>query len=414
MAACVLFLQELPDDAFSSSSHNEQLSLMKDNPIRIAILGSTGSIGTQTLEIISQYPDRFRAVVLAAGANIDKLEAQIRKYQPECAALFDSSKAKELSKRLGRTILDGAQGVLEAAKWPEVDIVVTAMVGSAGLLPTIAAIKSGRRIALANKETMVVAGDLIGVLAQQYGSEIVPVDSEHSAIYQCLIGEPENAVDRLIITASGGPFRDRPIETFKDITLAEALNHPNWNMGSKITIDSATMMNKGLEVIEARWLFDIVETKIDVVIHPQSIIHSMVQFSDGSTKAQLGPPDMKVPIQYALTSPERWTADHPTVDWSKTQSLTFDPPSPDRFPNLKLAFEALEIGGGMPAVLNAANEEAVSLFLNEKINFNRISSLIESVMQRIEPEAANSIEERLDIDLEARALAKELAGVDVN
>jgi len=382
--------------------------------VRLAILGSTGSIGTQTLDIVRALPERFCVVALAAGRNIDLLESQVREFEPECVALHDQALAVDLSRRLGRRVLGANEGILEAAQWPGVDVVVTAMVGSAGLLPTVAAIECGRRIALANKETMVVAGDLIRDLAEKMNSTILPVDSEHSAIFQCLVGEPEDSVDRLILTASGGPFRERAISTFESITLSEALNHPNWSMGPKITVDSATMMNKGLEVIEARWLFGIEESRIDVVIHPQSIIHSIVQFKDGSSKAQLGPPDMKVPIQYALSSPDRLEATHPTIDWSRAQSLTFEAPEPDRYPNLALAYQALEVGGAMPAVLNAANEAAVSLFLSEKINFNRISSLIESVMQRITPDVGDSIAARLETDLEARALVKELAGVAVN
>ncbi len=382
--------------------------------VRVGILGSTGSIGTQTLEIVRAHPERFTIVALAAGRNVDLLERQVREFEPECVALHDTALAKDLSARLGRRVHGGSEGILDAARWPNVDVVVTAMVGSAGLLPTVAAIECGRRIALANKETMVVAGDLIRGLAEQFDSRILPVDSEHSAIYQCLIGEETDSVDRLILTASGGPFRERDMSTFESITLPEALSHPNWSMGSKITVDSATMMNKGLEVIEARWLFGIEASRIDVVIHPQSIIHSMVQFKDGSSKAQLGPPDMKVPIQYALSAPERWDASHPTVDWSKPQALTFEAPQAERYPNLALAYQALNVGGAMPAALNAANEEAVALFLGEKINFNRISSLIDSVMQRITPDAADSIEARLEIDIEARSLVKELAGVDAN
>lgn len=371
-------------------------------PVRLVVLGSTGSIGTQTLEVAREFPDRIRVVALAAGSNDALLEEQVREFRPERVAMADASAAARLSKRTGMPVGSGEEGVRAVAAHDPADVVITAMVGAAGLLPTLDAIALGRRIGLANKETMVVAGDLIREACERSGAHIIPVDSEHSAIFQCLAGEPLDAVRRLILTASGGPFRERPLDSFHRVTRAEALAHPNWSMGPKITVDSATMMNKGLEVIEARWLFDLPAEKIDVVIHPQSIIHSMVEFVDGSSKAQLGPPSMKVPIQYAISAPQRWPASHPTVDWGRPLDLTFSAPDPVRYPCLGLAWEALGQGGCSGAVLNAANEAAVAHFLAGRIGFTRIPELIRGAMQDLSGRDGMTLEARLKADSEAR------------
>lgn len=378
--------------------------------LRIVILGSTGSIGTQTLEIVRLFPERLSVVGLTAGSNTALLHKQAAEFDPECVVVGSDELVRSEVDGFTCPVFSGEAGLIRAAEWEDVDIVVTALVGAVGLRPTVAAIKKGCKIALANKETMVVAGDLIRALAQEHHAEIIPVDSEHSAIYQCLVGEPAESIDRLILTASGGPFLNRDASTFDSITLAEALAHPNWSMGPKITVDSATMMNKGLEVIEARWLFDIPEDRIDVVVHPQSIIHSMVQFVDGSSKAQLGPPDMKVPIQYALSAPQRWDAPHPVMNWQDVGELTFSEPDYSRFPSLALAYRALRMGGAASAVLNAANEVAVECFLREEIGFMRIADLVESVMLKCNPGDALDIEARLEADREARAVAVELSG----
>lgn len=383
-------------------------------PLRVVVLGSTGSIGTQTLDIARRFPDRIRIVGLAAGSNVSLLEAQVLEFAPVVAAMGNPAAAVVLKDRVNCRVLSGLGGVEEVAGMENADVVVTGMVGAAGLLPTLAAIKLGRRIALANKETMVIAGDLIRDLCEKHGAEIIPVDSEHSAIFQCLLGEPSSSIEKLILTASGGPFRDRPLDSFVDIFLSEALNHPNWDMGPKITIDSASMMNKGLEVIEARWLFDVVPEKIDVVIHPQSVVHSMVQFVDGSSKAQLGPPDMKVPIQVALSYPDRWGAEHPRMDWAATQTLTFEAPEPLRYPCLGLAYRVLEEGGGASAVLNAANEEIVAGFLAGSVRFVDIPHLLAKTLDRVPAATAMSLESRLEADREARRVAKELAGAGRN
>ena len=381
-----------------------------EKKIRVAVLGSTGSIGTQALQIARLFPDRIQIVVLTAGRNVDLLARQANEFLPECVVLGTRELAEMSRDRFSCPVFGGEAELERAAAWDDVDVVLTAVVGALGLRPTIAAIKKGRRIALANKETMVVAGDLIRGLAQKHHAEIIPVDSEHSAIYQCLLGETPGSVSKLILTASGGPFRTRKLATFSAITRAEALAHPNWEMGAKITIDSATMMNKALEVIEARWLFDITPDNLEVVIHPQSIVHSMVQFVDGSSKAQLGPPDMKVPIQFALSKPERWPAPHPVVEWNEAQKLTFSAPDAERYPGLSLCFSALHSGGAMPAIMNAANEVAVDLFLKEKISFPRITSLISDVMASQWGTYPDNFEARMAADSEARARAVELAG----
>jgi len=380
-------------------------------PVRISVLGSTGSIGTQTLDIARAFPDRIQVAVLTARSKSDRIVAQAREFRPECVVLTEEVAAKEAEAALAGTgiqVMAGTEALNAAAAWPDVDTVVTAMVGAAGLAPTVEAVRGGRRIALANKETMVVAGDLLRSLAHEYGAEIIPVDSEHSAIFQALAGNEVDAVDRLILTASGGPFLDRSEESLASVTPEEALTHPNWSMGAKITVDSASMMNKGLEVIEARWLFGIEGERIDVVVHPQSIIHSMVTFVDGSSLAQLGPPDMKVPIQVALSWPDRWSAPHSRVNWGTIQRFDFCPPDTARFPCLRLAFEALRTGGGAPAILNAANEVAVAAFLEGRLSFPGIPALIERILERPADVRAASIEDRLELDRETRVRAKEL------
>lgn len=355
-------------------------------PRGLSILGATGSIGTQTLDVVRLFPDRLRVHALTAHANADLLIAQALEFRPDCVVLGDETARKTVEEALAGTgirVLMGSEGLCEASTLPEVDTVVAAVVGFAGLEPVLAAIRAGKRIALANKETLVVAGALVNQLLHTHNATLIPVDSEHSAIFQCLVGEPAHRVRRLVLTASGGPFRTRPKEDFARITLAEALQHPNWSMGAKITVDSATMMNKGLEVIEARWLFDLGADQIDVLVHPQSIIHSMVEFTDGSTKAQLGVPDMKVPIQYALSYPQRWPAPHERIDWSTLRALDFEMPNVEKFPSLQLAYAALRKGGTAPAVLNAANEQAVALFLNEQLRFVEIPRMIEAALDAL-------------------------------
>ncbi|MFT5145125.1 MAG: 1-deoxy-D-xylulose-5-phosphate reductoisomerase [Rhodothermales bacterium] len=375
----------------------------------MVILGSTGSIGTQTLDIVRLHPERLRVRALTAGQNVAVLAAQAAEFKPELVVVADESRLPELRQALSGQdcrVLGGAEALVEAAGMDGVDIVVTAVVGYAGLAPTLAAIQRGRRIALANKETLVVAGKLIGQKVRESGAEVIPVDSEHSAIFQCLVGEPQGSVEELLLTASGGPFRTLPLDQFHSITPARALRHPNWDMGAKITIDSATMMNKGLEVIEARWMFDLPQEQIRVVVHPQSIIHSMVLFSDGSTKAQLGVPDMKVPIQYALSYPARWKAPHPRIDWSSLSELHFEEPDAERFPCLGLAFRALELGGTAPAILNAANEVAVARFLAEEIGFMDIPDVIVGAMDRLSG-PGDTLEALRAADTDARRFVQE-------
>ena len=345
----------------------------------IAILGSTGSIGKNTLEVVRTYPDRYRITYLTTNTNVELLRQQIEEVHPIGIVVQDEGKASLLKNVVNGKIelLAGSSGLEEVVARDDVDIVVNALVGFAGLKPTVAAIKRRKQIALANKETLVVAGQLITTLMREYGVRLVPIDSEHSAILQCLAGEATSNVARLILTASGGPFLHRPLQEFDSITVEEALKHPNWNMGRKITIDSATLMNKGLEVIEARWLFGLPESRIEVVIHPQSVVHSLVEFVDGSVKAQLGLPDMKIPIQYALSYPERLPMNGLRLDLPKLQSMTFFKPDTERFPNLRLAYDALGRGGTAPTVMNAANEVAVEAFLQHKISFRQIPELIE-------------------------------------
>ncbi len=348
----------------------------------ISILGSTGSIGTQTIDIVLKQGD-IRVLGLTANKNIDLLEQQIHQVHPEVVAVMDEEKAKELKDRMGSKVkvLSGMDGLIEVATLDKVEMVVTAVVGMIGIKPTVAAIKASKDIALANKETLVTAGHLIMELMKQYGVKIYPVDSEHSAIFQCLKGENKKEVHKIILTASGGPFRGRTTKQLQDITVADALNHPNWSMGQKITIDSATMMNKGLEVIEAKWLFDVKPSQIEVVVHPQSIIHSMVEYKDGSVMAQLDVPDMRTPIQYALNHPHRLANEVPKLDLTKVAQLTFEEPDMDTFRGLKLAYEALEKGGSILTVLNAANELAVDKFLKQQIGFLEIYDVITYAME---------------------------------
>lgn len=376
------------------------------------MLGSTGSIGTQTLDVLRLFPDQFRVRALTAGSNVDLLVEQAQEFEPDCVAIGDESCLPRLEDRLSGTQVDaygGEDGLCRAAARPDVDVVVAAVVGFAGLAPVVSALRHGKQVALANKETLVVAGSLIRALLQETDGTLLPVDSEHSAIFQCLAGESEQVLERIILTASGGPFRTRDAATFADVTVDEALDHPNWSMGAKITIDSATMMNKGLEVIEAKWLFDLDVDQIQVLVHPQSIVHSMVAFADGSVKAQLGVPDMKVPIQYALSYPARWPAPHERLDWSDVSRLDFETPDVEKFPCLQLAFEALKQGGTAPAVLNAANEQAVSLFLDKEIRFTDIPRAIEQALERVPgTEADVDLDTLTDADAEARRCVQEL------
>lgn len=353
---------------------------------KVFVLGSTGSIGINCLSVISNLRNDFEVSALSVNSNTDLLLEQIKIYKPKVVVVRDEKAAINISSKIpkGCELLIGEDGLIKAAVETEYDIFMGAMVGFAGLAPTIEAVKRGKRIALANKETLVVAGEIVTDLCRANGSEIIPVDSEHSAIYQCLVGENLNEVEKLILTASGGPFRDKDKSFFETATVDEALNHPNWKMGSKITIDSATMMNKGLEVIEAHWLFGLPADKIEVVIHPQSIIHSMVQFVDGSIKAQLGLPDMKLPIQYALTFPERVQNNFERTNLPSISSLTFYEPDLNKFECLKLAFEVLNTGGSAPCIMNAANEVAVSKFLHKEIKFSHIPLLINKALDKVE------------------------------
>lgn len=356
-----------------------------ENKIRnIAILGSTGSIGTQTLDIIAEYPDRFRASVLTAGRNWQLLARQAKEFKPEKVVIADSTLYPLLKEALSGTGIEveaGKEAIAEATEDPYVDVVVTAMVGYSGLIPTIHAIKAGKTIALANKETLVVAGELITGMLKDSASEIVPVDSEHSAIFQCLVGEKRNQARKILLTASGGPFRTYSASQLEHVTVADALHHPNWQMGAKVTIDSASMMNKGFEMIEARWLFGCAPENIEVVVHPQSIVHSMVEFVDGSIKAQLGVPDMHLPIRYALGYPDRLAADTPGLTLSQYSHLTFEAPDYAKFPLLTYAFEAIKAGGNIPCALNAANEKAVAAFLKGELKFTDMPRLAHHIMQ---------------------------------
>ena len=367
---------------------------------KIALLGSTGSIGTQTLEIVREHKD-IEIVALSAGTNIKLLEKQIREFRPKVAAVYDEKAAKELAHNLrdiDLEIVSGMDGLIQVAEIKDSQMLVTAIVGMIGIVPTVHAIRAGKDIALANKETLVTAGHIIMPLAEEYGVNILPVDSEHSAIYQSMNGENRSQIEKLLITASGGPFRTLDKSKFDNIELEDALKHPNWSMGQKITIDSATMVNKGLEVMEAKWLFDIDLENIQVVVHPQSVIHSMVQYIDGAVIAQLGTPDMKIPIQYALYFPDRKPLGGERLDFASLAQMTFEKPDFDKFKGLSLAFDAAKCGGSMPTVFNAANERAVAKFLSRKIEFNKIPEIIEFAMQSHKVMAAPSIDNILNIE----------------
>ena len=376
---------------------------------QIAILGSTGSIGTQTLQVVEEHPECFEVYALTANQRVDELIAQARKFCPEAVVIGDDTKYEYLKEALSDLpikVYAGYDSICQIVEAQPIDIVVTAMVGFSGLRPTIAAIKSGKAIALANKETMVVAGELINELANEYRVPILPVDSEHSAIFQCLAGEMHNKIEKIILTASGGPFRTFTKEQLEKVTKEQALRHPNWSMGAKITIDSATMMNKGLEVIEAKWLFGIGAEDIEVIVHPQSVVHSMVQFADGAVKAQLGTPDMRLPIMYALSYPKRLDTKWERLDFGKIGQLTFEKPDLERFPCLRHAYDALTMGGNMPCVVNAANEVCVSAFLNERIAFTDISRLIERAMQSAEYKLKPTLDDYIATDCEVRKMVE--------
>ena len=378
---------------------------------RIAILGSTGSIGTQALEVIEEQKDMFDVEVLSANSNSQLLIKQSILHRPNSVVIVDENKYDEVFKELNPLnikVYSGSESLEQIVCSDNIDVVLTALVGYSGLLPTISAIKSGKKIALANKETLVVAGGLINNLCKSSPSEIIPVDSEHSAIYQCLVGEERNPIEKIILTASGGPFRGRSRDELVNITREQALKHPNWSMGAKITIDSATLMNKGLEVIEAKWLFDLTPEQIDVVVHPQSIIHSAVQFQDGSIKAQLGLPDMKLPIQYALGFPERLKNNFKRFDFFQYPNLTFEKPDTDTFKNLALAYKAMEKGGNAPCVLNAANEIAVEAFLNNKIGFLNMFDLIGNCLEKTNFVKNPSLNDLVESNNEARQIAKSM------
>lgn len=373
---------------------------MKEQIRKIGILGSTGSIGTQTLEIVRSNKD-LQVVALAAGSNVNLMEEQIREFSPAIAVMWSKEACKELKLRVSDTnvkILFGMEGLLQAAVIPDMEILVTAVVGMIGIRPTIAAIEAGKTIALANKETLVTAGHLIMPLAKKKGVSILPVDSEHSAIFQSLNGEKQGNISKILLTASGGPFRGKNKNDLMDISVEDALKHPNWTMGKKITIDSSTLVNKGLEVIEAKWLFDVEPEQIQVVVHPQSIIHSMVEYLDGSIIAQMGMPDMKLPIQYALFYPNRRSMEGTRVDFYKLSELTFEKPNTEVFKGLSLAYKAIEVGGSLPTVYNAANEIAVSLFLDRKISYLQITELIEKAMEEHTVIGNPSVNEILQIE----------------
>ena len=376
---------------------------------QIAILGSTGSIGTQALQVIKEHSDLYEVYALTANNQVDLLARQAREFQPEAVVIANEDKypaLKEALSDLPVKVYAGKDALAQIVESQPIDIVLTAMVGYAGLLPTMNAIRAGKAIALANKETMVVAGEIINALAQEYHTPILPVDSEHSAIFQCL--EVNNPVSKVILTASGGPFRTYTIDQLRTVTKAQALHHPNWHMGAKITIDSASMMNKGFEVIEAKWLFGVRPEQIEVVVHPQSVIHSMVEFEDGAVKAQLGVPDMRLPIQYAFSYPKRVSLSGERLDFAKYNTLTFEKPDTERFRNLALAYEALHQGGNMPCIVNAANEVVVAAFLEDKISFLGMSEVIEKTMTRVPFIQCPRYEDYVATDAETRRIAAEL------
>lgn len=378
---------------------------------RVAILGSTGSIGTQTLEVIRQHPSEFQVEVLTAQNNTDLLIAQAIEFNPNAVVIGNEEKYAIVRDALvpkDIKVFAGQNALNQVVEMETIDVVLTALVGYSGLIPTIHAIRAGKQIALANKETLVVAGEIITALAKENGVNIYPVDSEHSAIFQCLVGEFHNPIEKIVLTASGGPFRGKDRDFLKNVTKAQALKHPNWEMGAKITIDSASMMNKGLEVIEAKWLFGLKTDQIEVVVHPQSIIHSLVQFEDGSMKAQLGLPDMRIPIQFALSFPDRLKSDFERFNFTNYPSLTFEQPDVKTFRNLQLAYNALAKGGNSPCVLNAANEIVVEAFLNDKIGFLQMSDVIEETLEKTEYIPKPSLEDYIETDNRAREITKTL------
>ena len=378
---------------------------------QLAILGSTGSIGTQALEVVSEHSDLFEVYALTANNQVDLLINQARKYMPEVVVIANERKYPELKEALEDLpikVWAGADAIAQMVQSEPIDMVLTAMVGYSGLRPTISAIKAGKAIALANKETLVVAGELIMKLAAEHKVPILPVDSEHSAIFQCLTGAYDNPIEKILLTASGGPFRRKTLEELATVTKAQALRHPNWTMGAKITIDSASMMNKGFEMIEAKWLFDVTPDQVQVVVHPQSVIHSMVQFEDGAVIAQLGIPDMKLPIAYAFSFPTRMRSMAPRLDFNQYSTLTFEEPDMERFRNLAFAFEAARQGGNMPCILNAANEVVVAAFLQDRLGFLQMSDVIERTMRKASFIVNPSYEDYVATDTEARRLAAEL------
>ncbi len=377
-------------------------------PERIALLGSTGSIGSQALDIISRYPDRFIVESLVAGNNVELLTQQAIKFHPDSVVIGNGDHYLKLRENLKNTdikVYAGMEAAEQVVASSSVDVVIASIVGYSGLRPTIAAIRAGKKIALANKETLVVAGEIIGKLVKESGSNIIPVDSEHSAIFQCLVGETGNPVEKITLTASGGPFLNWTAEQMKSVSPKDALRHPNWDMGCKVTIDSASLMNKGLEVIEAKWLFGLSPDQISVIVHPQSVIHSFVHFADGSVKAQLGVPDMRVPILYALSYPDRFISDLPRLDFKDHPALTFIEPDTSRFRNLAIAYSAMREGGNMPCIMNAANEIAVAAFLNKKIGFNQMSDVVSWSMDKCTFSATPDLQFLEETDNRARDIA---------
>jgi 1-deoxy-D-xylulose-5-phosphate reductoisomerase len=392
-----------------TTEHSRLISVL--NKKKIAILGSTGSIGTQALDVIESHSEVFEVEVLTAQNNVALLIEQAKKFKPNAVVIGNDAhynQVKEALATLPIKVYAGENALASVMEMDSIDIVLTATVGFSGLKPTIRAIESGKTIALANKETLVVAGDLVTKLAKEKGVNILPVDSEHSAIFQCLVGEFHNPIEKIILTASGGPFRSKKREQLANITKEQALKHPNWTMGAKVTIDSATLMNKGLEVIEAKWLFGLKTEQIEVVVHPQSIVHSLVQFRDGSIKAQLGLPDMKLPIQFALGYPNRLISSFPRFDFTQYPALTFEKPDTETFRNLALAFEALKKGGNAPCVLNAANEVAVARFLNNQLGFLEMSKLVELCLEKMNFLSNPSYQDYVNTDLETRAVAERI------
>lgn len=377
----------------------------------VAILGSTGSIGTQALEVIKSHPDKFEVEVLTAQNNADLLISQALEFNPNCVVIVNEALYPKVKETLSHTdikVYTGEKALSQVVEMDSIDVVLTALVGYSGLLPTINAINASKQIALANKETLVVAGELVTALAKEKGVNIYPVDSEHSAIFQCLVGEFHNPIEKIILTASGGPFRGRDRAFLESVTKEQALKHPNWDMGAKITIDSASLMNKGLEVIEAKWLFGLKRDQIEVVVHPQSIIHSLIQFEDGSIKAQLGLPDMRLPIQFALSYPDRLKADFPRFDFVKYPNLTFEQPDIETFRNLRLAYEAMDKGGNAPCILNAANEVVVAAFLRDEVGFLEMSDLIAETLDKAIFIHQPSLEDYIESDKMSRIITQEL------